>query len=58
MPHTNFLPAPLAGAAIAHAPAPTTAGPPVELLLPSRPGSKRSRSKDGQQGSKRARVEH
>ncbi|KEQ67376.1 uncharacterized protein M437DRAFT_80024 [Aureobasidium melanogenum CBS 110374] len=58
MPHTNFLPAPLAGAAIAHAPVPTTAGPPVELLLPSRPGSKRSRSKDGQQGSKRARVEY
>lgn len=56
MPPPNFLPAPLDGAATALALVPTTAGPPVELSLPSHPGSKRSRSVDGQQGSKRAKA--
>ncbi|KAG9688358.1 hypothetical protein KCU95_g9842, partial [Aureobasidium melanogenum] len=56
LPPPDFLPGPLDTAITA--PVPTTAGPPVELLLPSRPGSKRSRCKDGQQGSKRARIEH
>ncbi|KAH0366614.1 hypothetical protein KCU65_g5235, partial [Aureobasidium melanogenum] len=54
LPPPDFLPGPMDTAMTA--PVPTTAGPPVGLSLPSRPGSKRSRSVDGQQGSKRARV--
>ncbi|KAH0356127.1 hypothetical protein KCU83_g1117, partial [Aureobasidium melanogenum] len=60
-PPPNFLPSTLSDSMTAlmgptPQPAPTTAGPPAQLSLPSHPASKRSRSGDGQQGSKRARV--
>ncbi|KAG9748917.1 hypothetical protein KCU73_g6963, partial [Aureobasidium melanogenum] len=61
LPPPNFLPSTLSDSMTAlmspaPQPAPTTAGPPAELSLPSHPASKRSRSDNGQQGSKRARV--
>ncbi|KAG9603350.1 hypothetical protein KCU86_g6255, partial [Aureobasidium melanogenum] len=61
-PPPNFLPSTLSDSMTAlmgptPQPAPAaTAGPPAQLSLPSHPASKRSRSGDGQQGSKRARV--
>ncbi|KAG9598189.1 hypothetical protein KCU77_g4553, partial [Aureobasidium melanogenum] len=61
LPPPNFLPSTLSDSMTAlmgptPQPAPTTAGPPAQLSLPSHPASKRGRSDDGQQGSKRARV--
>ncbi|KAH0388468.1 hypothetical protein KCU92_g667, partial [Aureobasidium melanogenum] len=61
LPPPNFLPSTLSDSMTAlmgptPQPAPTTTGPPAQLSLPSHPASKRCRSDDGQQGSKRARV--
>lgn len=60
LPPPDFLPGPLnvnvtglMGSVLS--PAPTTAEPPEEISLPSRPALKRSSSDDGQQESKRSR---